>query len=459
MNITDSNVRLTRAQSRHRKPAVAGMFYPSDRTELSQMVSRYTDVQARYSEQPRMLIVPHAGYIYSGAVAGTAYASLKNHRGSVKKVILFGPAHRTYIKGLALPDADYLATPLGDIPIDQSLAKQVMKFPQVSISNDAHMLEHSLEVQLPFLQLVLDCFSILPLVVGSASIQEIMEILDSLGDMEEALIVISSDLSHYHEYEVAQQIDAETSTAITSCNLAAIGHHQACGFVALQGALQFARDRGMWVVELDRRNSGDTAGPRDRVVGYGAFAVYAERQYDNHQKRQLLDLARSSILKGMESKRPLEFDTYGIDPILLEKSAAFVTLKINGRLRGCIGTTSADDSLARTVSVNAFNAAYRDPRFAPLEPEEYEHIELSISVLTEPRVLKYSTESELLACLVPGKVGLIIELGPHRATFLPEVWKSLPRPLDFLQQLKIKAGISRDAMPEMAWSYRAVHLE
>ena len=459
MKITDPDIRLGALRSKVRSPAVAGMFYPAEPRELTRILAGYTDAAAEIAAQPKILIVPHAGYIYSGAVAGRAYTCLKKHAGTIRKVILFGPAHRVYLNGLALPDADFLATPLGEIPVDKSLAKQVLRLPQVSINAEAHAQEHSLEVQLPFLQAVLDEFSILPLVVGMASIREATEVLECLRHERHLLIIISSDLSHYHDYAEAQQMDKATSAAIRSFNLDAIGPDQACGFVGLRGGLQFARANGMWVVELDLCNSGDTAGPRDRVVGYGSFAVYPERQFTESQKRRLLALARASILEGLTNPRPAQINPDDLDTTLLEPGAAYVTLKMHGQLRGCIGSTQAEECLARSVAVNAFNAAFRDPRFKPLSAEELPQIDISISVLTKPEPLEFSSEAELLERIQPGIDGLTIESGPQRATFLPEVWDTLPIPSDFLRQLKIKAGISPVVQPSKAWRYRTVHIE
>ncbi|TAJ93545.1 MAG: AmmeMemoRadiSam system protein B [Gammaproteobacteria bacterium] len=459
MNITDPDIRLGALRAKVRFPAVAGMFYPEEPRELARVVAGFTAAAAKFAAQPRILVVPHAGYIYSGAVAGRAYACLKKHSGTIRKVVLFGPAHRVYLNGLALPDADLLATPLGEIPVDKSMAKQVLQLPQVSINAEAHAQEHSLEVQLPFLQTVLEDFSILPLVVGMASIRDITEIFERLRHEKHLLIVISSDLSHYHGYKEAQRMDTATSAAIRSFNLDAIGPDQACGFVGLRGGLQFAHSNGMWVVELDLRNSGDTAGPQDRVVGYGAFAVYADRQFTELQKCQLLALARASIVEGLTNSRPVPINPDDLDPALLESGAAFVTLKIKGQLRGCIGTTQVEECLARCVAMNAYNAAFRDPRFEPLSADELPQIDISISVLTKPAPLQFSSETELLESIEPGIDGLIIESGAHRATFLPEVWDSLPMPGDFLKHLKIKAGISPSILPDKAWRYHAVHIE
>jgi len=255
-----------------RPPAVAGYFYPQDPDELRQMVSGYLSKAQAEGPPPKALIAPHAGYIYSGAVAAAAYATLQLISKTISRVILLGPAHRVYIRGLALSRATHFASPLGRIEVDQAAVRLLLKLPQVSISDAAHEQEHSLEVHLPFLQLVLDYFLIVPLVVGEASPQEVAEVLELLWGDKETLIVISSDLSHYHDYETARKIDQITTRAIENLQLDKIGSQQACGCRPMCGLLQVARNMKLQVRTLDVRNSGDTAGSRDRVVGYGAYS-------------------------------------------------------------------------------------------------------------------------------------------------------------------------------------------
>jgi len=221
---------------------------------------------------PKALIVPHAGYIYSGSVAASAYACLAAARDSISRVVLLGPTHRVAIRGLALPDAAAFDTPLGRVLVDPELVLAVASLPQVQQSRAVHAMEHSLEVQLPFLQVALDEFTLLPLAVGMAGPEEVAEVLDRVWGGPETLIVISSDLSHYHSYAEAQRLDQETARQIVALQPLA-NHEQACGATPVNGLLLCARRRGLKVQLLDLRNSGDTAGDRSRVVGYGAFAM------------------------------------------------------------------------------------------------------------------------------------------------------------------------------------------
>jgi hypothetical protein len=227
----------------------------------------------------------------------------------------------------------------------------------------------------------------------------------------------------------------------------------------MSGLLNIARRSGMQVRMLDLRNSGDTAGSRDRVVGYGAYAVLADHRYDPQQRQQLLQIAGRSILNGLEHDRPLRPDISECNSLLQEPCACFVTLHLNSELRGCIGTTDAVAPLAISVADNAYRAAFHDPRFKPLTSGEFEHVTISISVLSKPEPLQFNSEAELLNQLRPRIDGLIIESGPLRATFLPEVWESLTSPREFLLHLKRKAGMAADETPERAWRYVAEHIE
>jgi MEMO1 family protein len=254
-----------------RPAAVAGMFYPGDPAELAHDV-RDMLAEANVSAlHPKALIAPHAGYIYSGPVAASAYALLAPIARQIKRVVLLGPTHRVAVRGLALPGADAFDTPLGRIDIDLAAAQQIAHLPQVTVSPQAHALEHSLEVQLPFLQALLPDFKLLPLAVGMTTPEEVAEVLETLWGGPETLILISSDLSHYLPYNTAKQVDGATADAILHLKVP-VTHEQACGGTPVNGLMLAARHHGLAPHLLDLRNSGDTAGPRDQVVGYGAFA-------------------------------------------------------------------------------------------------------------------------------------------------------------------------------------------
>ena len=264
-----------------RPPAVAGSFYPDDQDALVRMVDRMLGAaERRQAENTDMaalkaLIVPHAGYRYSGEIAAAAYALLQQIRERISRVLLIGPAHRVRVQGLAISGADYFATPLGSIPIDVDSVKQCLeKIDFVSISNKAHQQEHSLETQLPFLQRCLGRFSLVPVLVGSARPEQVAECLEFLWGGAETIVLISSDLSHFLPYNEAKRIDDFTCNAIVNLEPDAIGYDNACGQIGVRALLQIANRKQMQVAQLDARNSGDTSGRKDQVVGYASFAFF-----------------------------------------------------------------------------------------------------------------------------------------------------------------------------------------
>lgn len=255
-----------------RQPAVSGTFYPDSPGALNQMVKELLSDARPRDFSPKVLIVPHAGFIYSGPVAASAYRLLSSVGRDIRRVVLLGPSHRVPLQGMALPDCEAFATPLGNIPLDTEAMAGLKKFSQVQTIHQAHAYEHSLEVQCPFLQSCLDDFQLVPLVVGDTSTLAVAEVIEHLWGDQETLIIISSDLSHYHNYEEACYRDNQTVTAIEQLSSNLTGG-QACGCYPLNGMLKVAQRRGMDVITLDVRNSGDTAGDKNRVVGYGAFLI------------------------------------------------------------------------------------------------------------------------------------------------------------------------------------------
>lgn len=264
-----------------RPPAVAGMFYPSDPVQLEHEVQKFLVEAHPHTLVPKALIVPHAGYVYSGAVAGSAYATLKNIAPRIRRVVLLGPTHRVAVQGLVLPDTEVFDTPLGHVKLDMEAMRAIAHLPQVSFNEEAHAQEHSLEVQLPFLQCVLDDFVLLPLAVGLATATEVAEVLQSVWGGNETLIVVSSDLSHFLPYSAAQIIDNKTVQDIMALH-PPITHEQACGGTPINGLIAAASKHRLKPHLLDLRNSGDTAGSRDRVVGYAAIAFTGEKSHVRH---------------------------------------------------------------------------------------------------------------------------------------------------------------------------------
>jgi len=263
-------------ESAVRPPAVAGTFYSDGPKSLAADIDRMlAAVPAPAGLAPKAIIVPHAGYIYSGPIAASAYALLAPLRGCIRRVVLLGPAHRVALRGFALPSATAFRTPFGDVPVDRAAIDDLKRLPLAQVRDDAHADEHSLEVHLPFLQRVLGDFAVVPVVVGDAAADKVAELLDRVWGGRETLIVISSDLSHYYDYAVAKGLDAETAAAIERFDGPSLDEESACGRIPIRGLLQVAKRRGLVCRRLDLRNSGDTAGPQDEVVGYGAWSFTA----------------------------------------------------------------------------------------------------------------------------------------------------------------------------------------
>lgn len=254
-----------------REPAVAGLFYPADPATLKAEVEGFLAAARSDLPAPKAIIAPHAGYVYSGTIAASAFARLANGRDAIHRVVLLGPSHRVPFYGLAVSGASALRTPLGLLPVDTNAVALLTKLPHVKLLDEAHRLEHSLEVQLPFLQCTLKHFTVIPIVVGECSAADVSAVIDSLWDGAETVFVISSDLSHYQDYATAQRMDGATSAAIERLDGKAISYDQACGRNPILGLLQSAHAHGLNAKTIDLRNSGDTAGPRDQVVGYGAY--------------------------------------------------------------------------------------------------------------------------------------------------------------------------------------------
>jgi AmmeMemoRadiSam system protein B len=248
------------------------MFYPAETAALERAVERLLASAPPGGDTPKAIIAPHAGYQYSGPTAAYAYRLLEAGRSTIRRVVLLGPAHRVYLQGMAVPSVDAFTTPLGDVPIDADGVRKALDMPGVQTSDDAHAQEHSLEVHLPFLQTVLDDFSLVPIVVGVCPAEDVEAVLEALWGGDETLIVVSSDLSHFHKYAEAREIDEHTTERIEARESTLHGE-DACGAYAINGLMLAAKVRGLEVRTLDVRNSGDTSGDRHRVVGYGAYAL------------------------------------------------------------------------------------------------------------------------------------------------------------------------------------------
>jgi len=439
-------------------PGVAGFFYPGNPDELAAGVDGSLARAAPPRLQPKAVIAPHAGHIYSGDIAGAAYRLLAQRKGEIKRVILLGPNHRRPVRGVALSPADVWATPLGHLPVAQNARDWLARQPGVAVDAVPFINEHSLEVHLPFVQRSLGEVEILPILVGQAPRDTVSKMLETLWGGPETAIIVSSDLSHFHDYATCQAKDEETSVAIERLRPEGCDEDRACGRYAIHGLLDQAQRRDLRVTALDVRNSGDTRGSRDRVVGYGSFAFeYAHAaQLDAETRGLLLKLTRETIRQSVLHKGAApKLQVNGSLPRLLRaQRATFVTLKVGGRLRRCRGSLLPHRPLINDIMDNTWKSAFDDPRFPPLTPAEAEQIDLHVSILSTPRRIPATSEAELLRELRPDIDGLILRDGQRQALFLPSVWAEIPDPLTFVRHLKQKAGLRPDHWSQTMEAYR-----
>jgi MEMO1 family protein len=445
-----------------RDPVWAGRFYPASHQELDRMVRGLITAAERESADRvpqqglRALIMPHAGYIYSGATA--AHAALAIPRDGFRRVVLLGPDHRVGFKNASLTRASRWRTPLGEVPVFDC-RRIVDRWPHLFATVEASdRQEHSLEVILPFLQVRLSHFELIPLVLGPCDAKPMARAITPLIDEASTLLVVSADLSHYLPAAQAIKRDRQTLDRILSLDpdWSRDQDNRTCGHFPIGVLLELARDRQWRPMVLHTSNSGDATGDKQAVVGYAAVAFYGDepmpKQNDNSQHltpqqgATLVKLARQTLARHFG--RPIEpgeassLETLLEDHALQARCGTFVTLKIDDQLRGCIGSLSASVPLVTGVRDNALNAAFHDPRFAPLSQKELDQVHIEVSVLTEPIELDYRDADDLLAKLRPGIDGVILKKGFASATFLPQVWEQLPKPEQFLTHLCMKAGLS-----------------
>jgi len=430
--------------------SVAGRFYPADPEILRKDVETYlSQAQKPQDMAVKALIVPHAGYIYSGPIAASAYKLLEGR--DISRVVLLGPSHHIAFRGVAVPKAAAMRTPLGDLSIDQDALALLTQEPDVDFLTEAFRPEHSLDVQLPFLHyLGKDCLRLIPMLVGDVSPERLDEILEKVWGGPETLILVSSDLSHFHPYDQAEQSDKSSSQAIETLNPHFLQGEQACGCRPVNGLLARARRLDMRATTLDRRNSGDTAGTKDKVVGYGAYAFEYGRDahLPDFERQMLRDAAVTSIRHGIVHGRVPNVDLQSFPARLKALRATFVTITLAGQLRGCIGSVEPHQPLIVDVVQSAFKAAFSDPRFSPLQEKDLSEIAVKTSILGAFRPLPARSPQHILEGLEPDKDGLMILGAGKRALFLPDVWQSIPDQQQFLAALMQKAGLNPQTWPK-----------
>lgn len=431
------------------EPQVAGTFYPDNPQILANAVDQLLQSAPAPKMIPKALIAPHAGYAYSGQVAARAYNSLGQKVSGIRKVVLFGPPHRKAVNGIAIPSHQMLSTPLGPVPIDLDAMEKLRKLDFVHEDDSPFEGEHGLEVHLPFLQRTMENFEVIPALVGQTTPEQAAQALEAVWGGDDTLIVISSDLSHFYNYETAQKLDNAATAAIESLRVDQLKDEQACGRHAVKGLMVEAAKRNLRATAIDIRNSGDTHGNKERVVGYGSyvFEPAEECSVPAHERDLLLKVARMVILKGEEIGEKPNLQLKNVPRLLMAYRSTFTTITIDGQLRGCYGSFSPTQPLIADVAQYAYHSAFKDPRFKPMTLPEIKQAELSLSILSIPGAFPVKDEQDLLEKVRPGKDGLVMRDGNRQGLFLPSVWESLPTPEEFITGLKRKAGL-----PEDHWS-------
>ncbi|MGD8242540.1 MAG: AmmeMemoRadiSam system protein B [Desulfobacterales bacterium] len=453
---------LTRAEAHVvRQPVFAGRFYPADPEELKDLLSaldrqaRQTPIKLPDDRALKAIVMPHAGYIYSGWTAAHAGHVLREH--GFAKVIVLAPDHRVGFTNGMISDVDAYQTPLGRIRLHADARRLREENALFDFNRESDAREHSLEVVLPFLQHYLKDFELVPVVLGPSNPNAMADVLaPHLGP--DTLLVVSSDLSHYLPYEQAVAHDRQTLDLIMGFEVEALARREncACGRAPLQVLMTLARRLDWEPVLLHYANSGDTAGGKERVVGYAALAFYGDATAAEAGKRpqvlspsqgdRLVRLARETIAAALKDGSPGKQSVRELpdQPVFDQTRGVFVTLEQQGRLRGCIGNLVAEEPLRTTVPRNALRAAFNDPRFAPLAAAEFDTVSVSVSVLSPPVRLVYRDAHELIDRLQPHRDGVILQHGRARATFLPQVWDQIPEPDSFISALCRKAGLRPD---------------
>jgi len=429
-----------------RPAAVAGTWYPGEKEALDTSVNKYLDnvPKARLNGTIKAVIVPHAGYRFSGQVAAVAFKQLED---IYDKVILLGPSHHYPLEKASILDVTHYQTPLGEIRLSEE-TKQLSEEDIISTVKEAHDKEHALEIELPFLQKTLTDFELIPIVVGAINPEEFKETLLKHID-EKTLIVVSVDLSHYHKYEEAQQLDYYTIDRILSRDSEKILQTEIDAPWAVSTLLKIAKTKGWKPYLLYYANSGDITGDKERVVGYAAM-VFVDKEQDEqsteplNEKEQelLLTLARYTAEQYLETGKIPQVDETKLTPSLKKVQGCFTTFNKDQNLRGCIGHILPQEELYKCVMDNAVNAAVNDARFQPVTLEEMKEIDIEISVLTVPQKLEFESGNDLTNKLTPMVDGVVLKQGFKQSTYLPQVWANFESKDQFLTSLCRKGGMS-----------------
>lgn len=447
----------------NKSPKFAGSFYPEKPEELTNLLNSYKqDIEINYKS--KAIIVPHAGIVYSGHAAMSGYQRLEFN----ENIFIIAPSHHESFNNIALPEYTYFDTPLGSIEVNNRLINDITeKFPSF-IANEVFENEHSIEVQLPFLQNIFTPhiqsamdfvkglkkigkkFKIIPILVGNCDYRLISDLISTYWD--NSSFVISSDLSHYFSKQECRQIDTYTATIIETGKIDFFQPQQACGLIGIMGLVDFANNNDCTMIRSMMYNSGDISKDVDKVVGYGSWFLYTNSRNDYIEQfysKYVIDTVRKSIMATVNNE---EFIPRDIPSVLTEYGASFITLKKNNSLRGCIGSIYPIKPLILDIIDNAKNAGFQDPRFEPLTANELDNLQISVSILSSIERIVFKDERDLLSQIYPH--GVILVEGDKRAVYLPVVWEQLPDKQVFLNSLKEKAGLASDYFSRTIEAYK-----
>lgn len=433
-----------------KEPSVAGTFYSADKTALTNQINEFEkNSRNMYKTPTRAVIVPHAGLVYSGRLA---YEGISQLDKKVKNIFIFAPAHRVGFEGLAITSYDAWKTPLGEIKINRTITNELKDKFGCKIHDDAIAPEHAIEVEIPFIQTEFSDVKIIPVLMGKVDPEKVQKIIAHYYPNPENGFVISSDLSHYLPDANAKRVDGYTAQLIETNTCDNFSHELACGATGILGLIKFAQDKNYSLIRIDMTNSGSTTFDKERVVGYGTWFLY-EGERNDFIKENYSDFVLDLCRKAIKDKH---FDVSGIayPQVFSEMGAAFVTLEKENRLRGCIGSIIPQRSLIQDIVMNARNAAYNDPRFNPVEKSEIKDLHIAVSLLSIPKPMKFKDEQDLLNQIRKDVDGIIIRDGGHQAVYLPSVWEQLPDKREFLNTLKMKAGMSPNHFSKTFEAYR-----
>ncbi len=428
------------SQEEIRDAKFAGTWYPANQENLEKSIQEYFNNSKKIDFKGRVkaVIVPHAGYVYSGNIAASAFNQLQE---DYETIFLIGPSHNYYLKNVSVSGFRYYSTPLGKVKVSEKAEEMNEKEEIINNIEEAHEKEHSLELEIPFLQEKLKEFEIVPLLVGETNSTELKEVLLKYLD-EEDLIVVSVDLSHYHKYDEALILDSYSLNKILELDSEGIFNAEIDAPWAVASLLEIAKEKSWKPYLISYTNSGEVSGDKSNVVGYSAV-VFVE-SFSEEEKEFLLSLARESAEKYLKDKTKLEINPEDVPENLRLEKGCFVTFTKDEQLRGCIGHIIPQKPLYECVIENSINAAINDPRFSPMGYNELKEARIDISVLSVPTLFEHNNYQELLLVLENRGYGVVLKRGLHQSTFLPSVWEFIPEKENFLGNLCVKGEMEAE---------------